>query len=131
VEGLEVIDTAPALEKSGHSRGIGRPFVKGDPRAGRPKGRRSDAQLACEQFAREVISSPEYRESVWRRVREDSLPPAVECLLHHYAYGKPVDRIEVKQVEEDFSVLTPEFLQERFSAVARILEQAAEERASH
>ena len=62
---------------------------------GRPKGRKSDAVLAAEEFARSIVESDEYRELVWKRLRAGILPPAVEVLLHHYAHGKPTDRVEL------------------------------------
>jgi hypothetical protein len=48
----------------------------------------------AESFARRVIHSREYRESLLRRVLLDELPAAVEALLWHYGYGKPTERVE-------------------------------------
>jgi hypothetical protein len=51
-------------------------------------------KLTAKQFCRALLATPQYRESLLRRILMDDLPPAVECKLWEYAYGKPVDRIE-------------------------------------
>lgn len=61
---------------------------------GRAKGGHNATKSEAARFASEIVESPEYRESLMRRVRSDRLPPAVETLLLHYRYGKPVDRKE-------------------------------------
>jgi hypothetical protein len=53
-----------------------------------------DLKLAAETFAKQILSSAEYRSSLQRRVVMDELPPAVETMLWHFAYGKPKERIE-------------------------------------
>jgi len=51
-------------------------------------------ELTVRDFCRGVLESREYRQSVKDRVALGTLPPAVECKMYDYAYGKPVDRIE-------------------------------------
>lgn len=51
-------------------------------------------QLTVKEFCRGVLESQEYRKSVIQRVILGSLPPAVECRMYDYAYGKPPDRVE-------------------------------------
>jgi len=51
-------------------------------------------ELSIKDFCRGVLSSREYRQSVFDRVALGTLPPAVEIRMYDYAYGKPVDRIE-------------------------------------
>jgi hypothetical protein len=88
---------------------------------GRPKGRKNNAMLAVEEFAREVVHSAEYRDSVYRRLKADTLHPSVECQLHHYAAGgKPTERHELKDTTNDIE-MSPSELQARMSAVAKSL----------
>lgn len=46
------------------------------------------------EFARNILRSAAYRLSILSRIADDKLPAAVEVLLHHYAWGKPVERVE-------------------------------------
>jgi hypothetical protein len=62
---------------------------------------RDISRLSAKQFAKQVLSSREYRSSLMRRVVTDTLPAAVEIRLYDYAYGKPVERHEVKDTTED------------------------------
>lgn len=50
--------------------------------------------LTIEEFCKRVLSSPEYRRSVYLRVTAGALPAAIETLMYHYAAGKPVERHE-------------------------------------
>ena len=54
-----------------------------------------DFELTGVDFCRAVFESREYRESIARRIRNDSLPSAVECKLLDHAIGKPIERHEV------------------------------------
>jgi hypothetical protein len=72
----------------------GKPFVKGDPRAGRKKGIPNKATGELREFAQRILESEEYRESVRRRVI-DGASPKIEELLYFYAYGKPADTLDL------------------------------------
>jgi hypothetical protein len=65
------------------------------------------------EFAREILSSEEYRASLLRRIFLDELPPAVELLLYHYAHGKPVEKVEVKDTTIAVENMTAEQCEER------------------
>jgi hypothetical protein len=39
--------------------------------------------------ARTFLESFRYQRSLWDRLESNTLPSAVECLMYHYAYGKP------------------------------------------
>lgn len=54
----------------------------------------ASAKVSIKAFCADILDSRQYRESILRRIIMDSLPPAVECLLHHYANGKPVEHVE-------------------------------------
>lgn len=50
--------------------------------------------LTAKEFAQKIIASPEYRGHLMRMILLDEVPPAVDCMLWHYAYGKPTERVE-------------------------------------
>ena len=51
-------------------------------------------ELTVRDFCRGVLQSLEYRQSVKDRIALGTLPPAVECRMYDYAYGKPVEHVE-------------------------------------
>lgn len=61
---------------------------------GRPKGSRNKTSLEIEALAKNLLESPEYRQSLKKRLIEGKAQ-AIEQILYYYAYGKPVDRIEL------------------------------------
>jgi len=67
---------------------VGRPFRRGNPGGGRPKGVPNKATLEIKEFARNVLMSPRYRTSLEQRLLAGTAPH-VEVLLHHYAFGLP------------------------------------------
>lgn len=86
-------------------------------------------RTSAKAFARDIVSSSTYRESIARRVLMDELPPAVEVLLLHYAYGKPVERLEVETTSTDLSAMSVEQLESRalrLAGLARTLRAAAD-----
>ena len=71
-------------------------FGKGQ--SGNPAGRGgvpNKTTREVKSFAIKVLEDPRYVASLWRRIKKDTLPPAVEVLLYYYAYGKPKERLEV------------------------------------
>lgn len=71
-------------------------FAKGGPGGpGRPKGSQNKSKTAIAEFMREVLESPEYRESFKLRMLNGSINPSVEALAYHYAYGKPTETIDL------------------------------------
>jgi hypothetical protein len=61
---------------------------------GRPKGSRNKTSLEVADFCRTMIESRDYRASLKARLLEGKAPH-MEPLLWYYAYGKPIDRIEL------------------------------------
>jgi len=74
--------------------------------------------LTAKDFSKKVLQSQTYRDSLLRRIMLDELPPALECKLYDYAYGKPVERVEVRELPADYSDLTDEQLKERLRQAA-------------
>jgi hypothetical protein len=73
------------------SGSVGRPFTKGNPGGGRPKGAQNKATLEIKEFARNFLMSDRYRRTLERRILAGKAPQ-IEVLLHHYAFGKPTDK---------------------------------------
>lgn len=75
----------------------GRPFEKGQkrsPKAGRKKGTPNKKTREIKEFALSILTGPKYVKHVQDMADEGKLPPHLETLLYHYAYGKPKDRVE-------------------------------------
>ena len=106
------------LEKSRKPRG--RPFVKGDPRAGRPKGATNVASREIKDVARRLLEDAAYQARLVTRLRAGKAPH-VEVLLFHYAFGRPVERHEVTTAIGDFSRLTDDELMAQFEATVKSL----------
>jgi len=73
----------------------GKPFQKGDPRAGRPKGTQNKVTVEVREAAKALVEDPVYRARLQRRLLRGKLAPALESMLWHYAYGKPKETHEV------------------------------------
>lgn len=71
----------------------------------------------AKQLAKAILASPQYAESVRRRILADTLPAAVECRLYDYAYGKPVDKVEIKDTTERLEDLSTDELMARLEAL--------------
>lgn len=65
------------------------------------------------EFCQGILRSPEYKMSLQIRIVTGELPPQIEALLYHYAEGKPVDRVEVRDVTTDLEELTAAQLEAR------------------
>lgn len=92
---------------------------------GRPKGSRNKTKLEISEIARQLLESREYRSSLRRRIIEGK-SPMIEQLLYHYAYGRPVEKIQligpmVKEVHRlaDLYGMTAEEVLEEAEAIAR------------
>ena len=78
-------------------------------------------------FAEHLLQSKQYRESVMRRIVVDALPSAVEVMLFHYAYGKPVERVEVRDTNNSLENLTAEELEARALFLADLARRMRED----
>jgi hypothetical protein len=97
------------------------PSRKGQKGAGgRPRGARNKVTLQIREAAARLFDDPVY----WRKLRSDlrkrKLHPQMEVTLLAYAYGRPVDRIEVGRVG-DFSKLSDDELLAQFESTIKSL----------
>ena len=90
----------PALQTTtGKQQGgvTGKGFLPG--RSGNPGGRKrgtpNKATLAVRDACGAIVEDAIYRRQLLVRARAGELPPTVECLLWHYRYGKPKERLEI------------------------------------
>jgi hypothetical protein len=89
------------------------------------RAKRSEVQT----FARMVLRDPVYRAKLIEAARNRTLPPAVEVMLYAYAYGKPVERVEIGRPDDfsDLEALSVEQLRERALRIVENLAKPPEE----
>lgn len=52
-------------------------------------------------FCQRLLADPTYRTNLAIRLREGTLPPAVETMIWHYANGKPAETINLRDKTPD------------------------------
>ena len=62
---------------------------------GRPKGVPNKATKEVKELSRRLVLDPEYQQKLKQRLLKGTLTPVVECLLWHYAFGKPKDTLDL------------------------------------
>ena len=85
--------------------GKGKPFVPGDPRAGRPQGAMNRTGRDARILAQGLVSDPIYLENLKQRLI-DGKAGDLEKVLWHYAYGAPPQR-PVSPMDELFDTIPP------------------------
>jgi hypothetical protein len=89
-------------------------------KGGRPKGSKSKVSLQIREAATKLVTDPVY----WRRLRADlrkrKVHPQVEVTLLAYAFGKPIERVELGRVG-DFSKLSDDELMTQFEEASKAL----------
>jgi hypothetical protein len=58
-----------------------------------------DPSAEARAAATALLDSAEYQASLRRRILAGTLPPALEILLWHYRYGRPVERVNLNVAE--------------------------------
>lgn len=97
-------------------------------RTGRPPGALNRTSRQAREFAQMLVSSPAYRFSLIARIKAGTLPPAIETMIWHYAFGKPKETIElVDDREKDFSSTTTQDLAKRAELLAIVLRTGKQE----
>ncbi len=62
----------------------------GGRKAGTPNKRDGEIEARCKA----LIEEPGYQDYFTHRLRNGTLPPMLEAMTWHYAYGKPIERQE-------------------------------------
>ena len=61
----------------------------------RNSGKMGKRTTEAKRLAAEILENPAYIKSLQDRACAGTLPPAIEVMLWHYRYGKPVSKVEV------------------------------------
>jgi hypothetical protein len=69
-------------------------MAKGRKTGGRKAGTPNRATAEVEAKCRALIEDPEYQTYFKHRLAVGQLAPALEAMTWHYAYGKPIERLE-------------------------------------
>ena len=80
----------------------------------------SFANLSGKAFSEAVVNSLEFRRYILNGLTLGDLPPAVICRLIDHAWGKPVDRLEVKDTTDTLEGMTAEQLEQRALFLAEV-----------
>lgn len=72
------------------------------------------------EFCKRVVGSREFRQYIMNGVVLGDLPPAIGCRLIDHAWGKPVERVEVKDTTSRLEDMTPEQLEARALRLAEM-----------
>lgn len=93
----------------------------------RPVGVPNRASTVARIAALRLLESVDYVESLKARVKAGTLAPAIEKMLWHYAYGRPVERIElsVPGVKSFMDMSSEELAARAEEIAARIKERDA------
>ncbi len=82
------------------------------------------SKYEAQAFARKMLGSPSYRTDLEKRLLAGTLPAALEIMLFHYAYGKPVENIALTvNDEQDFSEMSSEELLEASEKLNKQLQE--------
>jgi hypothetical protein len=87
---------------------------------GRPKGSPNRITVEVKALARNLLEDRMYMRTLRRDLRKRKVHPQMEAVLWAYAFGKPVERVELGRVG-DFSKLSDEELMAQFEATVRSL----------
>jgi len=72
-------------------------MAKGRKTGGRRPGSVNKATTEAKAACAALVDDPDYRRLPGERLRAGTLSPAVECMLWHYAKGKPKDEVSAEQ----------------------------------
>lgn len=76
---------------------------------------------AAQALATDLLNDPHYLERLKLRLLAGELPPAMEAMLFHYAFGKPVESIEVTDARDIERMTDAELLEAEQALRARMV----------
>ena len=79
--------------------------------SGRPKGALNKATQAIKELSRTRLEDPRYVASLDKRLVAGKAPH-METLLHHYAYGKPAETVDMPQMAQLAEALSKKVVDE-------------------
>lgn len=82
---------------------------------------------AARAVAAELLGDSAYKDGLRLRLRAGLCAPALETLLYHYLYGKPVEPVEVATRGNDLRDLSDDELSKELAAAAKELAAARRE----
>lgn len=85
-------------------------------------------RVEAQRFARDLVLSDDYQKNLRVRLLAGTLPAAVEVLLLHYAFGKPLEQVQVQvsSQQQDLSQLSGEELLRRMDEMQAALRDLQE-----
>lgn len=78
------------------------------------------------RFARELLTSDDYRDKLRDRISKGTLSPAVEIMLWQYGFGKPPETVEIIDNRGDMSNMSIEAMRHMAEAAVTALREAEE-----
>lgn len=68
-------------------------------RGGQPgRAKTTEQEKEVRRISKKLLTDPVYRKKLTERLRSGSIQPGVEAMLWYYAFGKPPETVETKQV---------------------------------
>jgi hypothetical protein len=72
-------------------------MARGRKTGGRLPGSLNKTTVEAREACAKLVDDPKYRRRLGERLRAGELSPAVECMLWHYAKGKPKEEVQAAQ----------------------------------
>lgn len=85
---------------------------------------------SARRFAQRLLKTKIYRESIQRRMILHELSPAVECLLLYYAFGKPVEKVQVEDTTPTMETMSLADMKKRAEFLMRVINAMEEDPSS-
>lgn len=82
---------------------------------------------AAKRLATELLEDPAYKINLRKRLIDGEVAPHLEVLLWHYRFGKPVDQVVVKQMDEDLTEMSTSELLGLVQRLEQVLESEREQ----
>jgi hypothetical protein len=87
---------------------------------GRRKGSKNKVTVQIREAATKLVSDPVYWRKLKADIRKRKVHPQMEALIWSYAFGKPIERVELGRVG-DFSKLSDDELMTQFEEASKAL----------
>lgn len=84
------------------------------------------ARLSAKKFSEAVLNSPEFHRYVVNSLSLGDIPPAIITRMMDYAWGKPVEKLELKDTTNPLEELRVDQLEARALYLANLARQMRE-----